>query len=556
MCHSERVAVTQSAPSASSGAPRTVFYRGNRLGAREFARIQRVIEGRPGLMREGIAREVCRRFQWARPNGQFAVSSCRLLLLRLARRGFIQLPAARRPGNGAAPSRAARGPEAGPGGLEPGVAGAALTGALVVRPIQPAEYPGWRSLMAHYHYLGCGRLVGESLRYAAFLGDTLVALLGWAAAALHNPPRDRYLGWDAPTRARRLPWLVNNVRFLILPGVTVPSLASRILAANLRRLRRDWEAVFGHTLLLAETFVEVARFRGTCYRASNWLYVGDTRGFARRGASYQRHGRPKAVFVYPLQRHARDRLRALDSPHETRKPEGTQMVKLDIARLPLEGRGGLIEVLSGLQDPRRRRGIRHRMISIMAIAVCATLAGATSLVAIAHWGHDQSPRTLRRLRCLTGCAPSEPTIRRVLGKIDVAALDHRVGAWLAQQTSVAGQGLAIDGKTLRGSADGATKAVHLVSAVLHGDGAVVAQHRVPDKTNEITSVAPLFADLNIQGAVVTGDAMFTQTGIARHLVAEKKADYLFTVKDNQPTLRHDIEDLQLGAFPPSAPHAG
>ncbi|OGK88886.1 MAG: hypothetical protein A2X51_15285 [Candidatus Rokubacteria bacterium GWC2_70_24] len=148
------MAVTQSAPSASSGAPRTVFYRGSRLGAREFARIQRVIEGRPGLMREGIAREVCRRFQWARPNGQFAVSSCRLLVLRLARRGFIQLPAARRPGNGAAPRRAARGPEAGPGGLEPGVAGAALTGALVVRPIQPAEYPGWRSLMARDHYLG------------------------------------------------------------------------------------------------------------------------------------------------------------------------------------------------------------------------------------------------------------------------------------------------------------------------------------------------------------------------------------------------------------------
>ena len=133
---------------------------------------------------------------------------------------------------------------------------------------------------------------------------------------------------SAPSASSGAPRTV--VRFLILPGVTVPSVASRILAANLRRLRRDWEAVFGHTLLLAETFVDVARFRRTCYRASNWLYVGDTRGFARRGASYQRHGRPKAVFVYPLQRHARDRLRALDSPHESRKPEGTQMVKLDI----------------------------------------------------------------------------------------------------------------------------------------------------------------------------------------------------------------------------------
>ncbi|MBI5627667.1 MAG: DUF4338 domain-containing protein, partial [Candidatus Rokubacteria bacterium] len=111
---------------------------------------------------------------------------------------------------------------------------------------------------------------------------------------------------SAPSAGSGAPRTV--VRFLILPGVTVPSLASRILAATLRRLRRDWEAVCGHTLLLAEPFVDVARFRGTCYRASSWLYVGDTRGFARRGASDQRHGRPKAVFVSPLQRHARERV--------------------------------------------------------------------------------------------------------------------------------------------------------------------------------------------------------------------------------------------------------
>jgi len=208
-------------------------------------------------------------------------------------------------------------------------------------------------------------------------------------------------------------------------------------------------------------------------------------------------------------------------------------------------------VLEGLADPRHRRGLRHSLVSIMAIAVCATLAGAQSLLAMAHWAQDQSPATLRRLRCRTGRAPSEPTLRRVLGLLDVAALDQQVGVWLAQQTTLAGQGLALDGKCLRGSRDGTHKAVHLVSAVLHRDGVVVAQHRVPDKTNEITSVEPVLAAVPVAGAVVTGDAMFAQKAIARHLVEQKQADYLFTVKANQPTLRQDIIDLTLGAFPPS-----
>ncbi len=533
--------------SAAGGQSRTVFYRGRRLGSREFSRIQRLIAERPELSREALAREVARRFQWRRPNGQWAVSSCRLLLGRLARRGWLKLPSPRRAGNYAKP--------AGAEALASPPAGARVESAspapLLVRPIARPEYRLWRQYMTRYHYLGAGPLVGESVRYAAFVGEDLVAVLGWAAAALHNPPRDRYLGWDAATRTRRLPWVVNNVRFLILPWVHVPHLASRILAANLRRLSRDWHARFGHPVLLAETFVDVSRFRGTCYRASNWRFLGHTDGFARHGAHYVPHGQPKAVFVYPLHRHAREWLGAPDSPLALTPTEVAPMVKLDVTRLPLEGRGGLIEVLRGLVDPRKPRGIRHSLVSIMAIAVCATLAGAQSLVAIAHWAADQSPRTLRRLGC-RGRVPSEPTIRRLLGALDVQALDERVGAWLAQQTALAGQGLAIDGKTLCGSQAGLAPPVHLLSAVLHGEGVVVAQHRVPDTTNEITTVAPLLAPLDITGAVVTADALLTQKAIATHVVEEKHADYLFTVKDNQPTLRQDIADLQLDAFPPSA----
>lgn len=548
------MAAIETSQSGGDTGARTVFYRGQRLGSREFARIQRVIAGRPGLTREALAREVAQRFRWTRPTGDLAVTSCRLLLRRLGQRGFIRLPATlprRRPVATPPGAEPAAGPRAWGRGADPGV-----PGPLVVRPIVPAEAAAWRSAMARYHYLGCPHLVGESIRYAAFVGDTLVALLLWGAAALHNPPRDRWLGWDAATRQRRLPWVVNNVRFLILPGRQPPHLASRVLAANLCRLGRDWSARFGHPVLLAEPFVDRARFRGTCYRASNWLYVGDTRGFARRGARYEHHGHPKRVFVYPLARRAGERLRAPDHPLPRPTPEGPPMVTLALSRLPLEGRGGLIDVLQGLADPRHRRGIRHSLVSIMAIAVCATLAGAQSLMAIAHWAQDQRPRTLRRLRCHTGRAPSAPTLRRVLGQIDVAALDREVGAWLAQHTTLADPGVALDGKTLRGSRDGETKAVHLVSAVLHRDGMVVAQHRVADKTNEITSVEPVVATLPLAGAVVTGDALFTQKAIATHLVEVKHADYLFTVKENQPTLRQDIVDLRLDACPPSAHDAG
>jgi hypothetical protein len=216
----------------------------------------------------------------------------------------------------------------------------------------------------------------------------------------------------------------------------------------------------------------------------------------------------------------------------------------------MEGAGGLFEVLQDLVDPRKRRGKRHSLTSILAIAACATLCGARSLVAMAQWASELSPSMLKRLGCQRRRPPCESTIRRTLAKIDGAEMDRKIGAWTAQQALVAGQGVAMDGKTVRGAKDGTNPAPHLVSAVVHGTGEVVAQTRVAAKTNEIKSVEPLFESLDIQGTVVTGDAMFTQTKIAKYLVEEKRADYLFTVKDNQPTLRQDIEDLGLEALPP------
>jgi len=521
-----------------------VVFRGTVLGPSELAQIRGLVASRRSQTRQEIARATCRLFGWRCGSGVWAIRAARELLVRLDQEGRIRLPAPRhtqgRPRREAL-QRAVR-------LLAPvrDIATTPCPGAtLLVRPITSDERLGWRALMERDHYLGDAPVIGESLRYAALLDGELVALLGWGSASLHNGPRDRYLGWDAAARRAHLHLVVNNVRFLML--VRQPHLASRVLAANLRRLSRDWQATYGHPVVLAETFVDCARFRGTCYRASNWRCVGETQGWAKCGRLYRFHGQPKSVWLYPLTRDFSQRLRTLPAPTMEDRP-----MAFDVEKLPLDGEGGLFSVLGTITDPRKRRGVRHKIQSVLAIAVCATLAGARSFTAIAEWAAEQSREALLKLGCNRGKPPSDRTVSRVMHRVDAAEVDRRVGGWVAQQVQLPGRAISIDGKTLRGSRDGEKPAVHLLSAIVHGSGTVVAQVVVGQKTNEIPCVKPLLAELDLKGGVVTGDALHTQRETARFIVEEKDAHYVFTVKDNQPTLRDDIETLHLGAFPPSA----
>ena len=206
---------------------------------------------------------------------------------------------------------------------------------------------------------------------------------------------------------------------------------------------------------------------------------------------------------------------------------------------------GLMEEIRKAKDPRKARGIRHTVGVVLGIAVCAVLCGARSYRAIGDWAKALREKDLRRFGSHRGTPPSEPTIRRLLQGIDSKEFDGRIGGWLLRQQVLAGKGVAMDGKTLRGSRDGEQAAVHLLSAVIHKEGIVIAQQRVDKKTNEITQVQPLFEQVNLEGAVVTADALLTQRGIADYLVTQKNADYVFTVKGNQPTLQDDIRDLEL-----------
>ena len=413
---------------------------------------------------------------------------------------------------------------------------------LIVRPIIANERSAWDILMAEHHYLGFRSLVGESIRYVAEIHGRWVALLGWCAAALKCRPRDTWVGWPQVIQWQRLHLIVNNARFLILPGIHIPNLASRILSLNLKRLARDWEHIYGHPVLLAETFVDSSRYAGTCYKAANWIYLGETQGFGKSSTRYFHHGQKKSIFVRPLHKKA---LRWLTDPLANPKLV-REVTPMKFTKKQIDD---LINSLKALPDPRHKKGIRHRQISILAIAICAVVCGARGYAAIAQWATQCSQKMLERLWCRFDekiqryVSPSEPTIRRMLQTIDPDAVDQSLGGWLSSLFT--GDAIGFDGKVLKGARGEDGSQVHLLSAFVHHEGITIAQRQIESKTNEITAAQPLLEPLNLRGKVVTADAMHSEKGFARFLVKDKQADYCLTVKDNQQTLKEDIAALCL-----------
>lgn len=392
--------------------------------------------------------------------------------------------------------------------------------------------------MRQMHYLGLKTMVGETMRYVAEVDGQWAALVGFASPARKIASRDEFIGWDPAQREQRLKYVAQNARFLILPGYHVPNLGSRVLGLTLRRLSRDWHSVHGHRVLLCETFVDPSRFDGTVYRGAGWTYLGTTAGYAKAGATYVEHGQPKQVWVRPLMRHAPQVLRQAFWPTDL----GADGPVLDPRRLPLEGNKGLLAHVQSVEDPRKARGVRHPFSSVLAVSVLAVICGARSYLGIAQWAQGLSPDLLRRLGCFrsptTGkyAAPSEPTIRRSLSHVNAVVLDQVVSAYVANVvTRPKREHIAVDGKTLRGSGSTATAPRHLLMAVRHGLGTVLGQQFVGAKENEIPVAPRLLSDLCLEGAVVTADAMHTQMKLADYIVTAG-ADYVLTIKENQPSL--------------------
>ncbi len=410
-----------------------------------------------------------------------------------------------------------------------------------VRPVREGERDSWRAVMEEHHYLGHGHPRGESLDYVATVDGEWVALIAWNSGTLRLSDRDDWIGWDAVARKERLHLVANNSRFLVLERHRVANLASKILAQNVKRLSEDWHEKYGHPILLVETFVNSQLYKGTCYLAAGWIQVGKTRGFERMGKLYVKHGLAKAILVRPLVSHA---VRNLATPYfEVPGSRTGKVFKLDLKRLPIEGKDGLIDVLKSVSDSRSRQGRRHSQVSVLGIATCAMLSGARSFKAIAEWAEGLTTKQMNQLRCRTVLPPSQSTIERVLRGIDSEEFDEKINSWLFRRVRNKGRGVAIDGKTLRGSHDGDTKPIHLLSALLHEERIVIGQKSVDSKTNEITACIPLLENIDLQGMVITADAMHCQKKIANNIVETKKADFIFTLKENQPTLSHAVKTI-------------
>jgi hypothetical protein len=411
-----------------------------------------------------------------------------------------------------------------------------LLQSVQVELIATEELPRWNELIERYHYLHSATLVGEVLRYVARdESGAWLALLGYSSASLHLRARDEWLGWTDAQRKRRLHLTTQHSRFLILPGVECPNLASRLLALAARRLREDFPRVHGHPVVLVETFVDPARYRGACYRAANWQPLGRTAGWARAGRDYyQKHDRPKELWVQPLEPAARAWLAAEALPAALAAAERVPPPR---NRLGVPAVTSLIDLFAQLPDARRRAGRRHRLDCVLACAAVGVLAGARTLADIAAIAAELPQPHLRALRAWhnrrTGRRepPSESTFQRALGQVDAASLDRLLGQWLLGHAGTHPQ-IAVDGKTLKGAGG-----LHLFSAFLGQRECVVAQLAVPDKTNEIPLLAELLREVPLEGTLVSADALHTQDETARHLVQDRGADYLFVAKANRPALR-------------------
>jgi hypothetical protein len=429
-----------------------------------------------------------------------------------------------------------------------------------VRLIKPQEKARWDALICERHYLGNAQLVGRQLRYVAELDGEWVALVGWNVAAYHLKRREEWIGWTVERQLARRKFVVQNSRYLLLVDRgQYPNLASRVLGLCTRRLSQDWHAAFGHPVLAVESFVDPQRFSGSCYLAAGWERLGATQGFRRHHRDfYQEDGQPKELWVRALHPSARRWLAAERMPPRYGCHEDPALY----CPYSVEQYRSLWERLNGLPDVRRSKGRRHRLASTLTICALATLCGARGTRAIADFASYLSRTQLRLLRAYrnprTGAyePPSEPTIRRMLKRVPAAAFDAAVMGWMQAQDPHALRRVAVDGKTVKGSRRADGRPVHLVAAVSPDSLRLVAQRPVDEKSNEITALRPMLADVPLDGVVVTADAMQAQQDAARFIQQEKGGEYFFTLKGNQPSIQDKAQRLLQGAFPPSASGAG
>jgi hypothetical protein len=281
---------------------------GRRLREEDLAVIVRLIEEHPQAHRRRLSQLLCQRWEWKNQRGQYKDMAARTLMRKLDAAGLITLPPPRRPATNA---RRGESPPPSVPELPPLEVALSFLQPLRLELVRAGTGAAklFHGLLAHHHYLGYRGPTGENIAYLVWSAtDQPLACLLFGAAAWKVAARDQFIGWEQDVRRTGLSALANNSRFLILPGVAVPHLASHILSLATARLRRDWMEKYGHPVELVETFVQRDRFAGTCYRAANWHWLGATQGRSRNDRDHQHAVPVKDLYVYPLSRFFRQRL--------------------------------------------------------------------------------------------------------------------------------------------------------------------------------------------------------------------------------------------------------
>ena len=286
---------------------KVLSYRHRVITDEDLVFIGKLIAEHPGTSRRALSKKLCEAWGWVQANGALRDMVCRSMMLMLHRAGLIELPPVRRVRRNAAAQHGA-----------PSLVSVQQTalqmslaelGPLEVRQVRRTAEEGlFNSLMQQHHYLGYTRPVGEHLKYLVYARGRPVACVAWSSSPRHLGSRDRYIGWDKHARLRNIALLAYNTRFLIMPWVTVPHLASHILGRMARMLSADWQRLYAHPIYFVETFIDPQRFRGTCYRAANWTVMGQTTGRGKADLTHQANRSIKQVLGYPLVKDFRQRL--------------------------------------------------------------------------------------------------------------------------------------------------------------------------------------------------------------------------------------------------------
>lgn len=478
----------------------------------------------------------------------------------------------------------------------------ALLSNIRVELLDHSEREGFDHLLATRHYLKNPTAVGQVLRHVIKYEQEWLGLFVFASPAFHLKPREQWLHWNHRHLEARRHLLAQNSRFLILASPSQwPNLASRALKLVCQRLSEDWRREFGHPVLAVETFVDPQRFRATCYKAAGWQLLGPTQGHERSWKDFYTDARhPKELWARPLGEKSLEQLRSPELPPELARHERPLPPACPIPSKKLDS---LWRCFERMQDPRKPRGLRHKLAGILTVIALAMIAGCKGPHAVAEFAHDlnHGQRRLLRLRPRPGKprqydVPCERTFRRMLEEIDPEALKETLVRWMEGEDDRPVEVIHLDGKVLKNAEPApaqpkalkagkkgkksktpevipvtdppeiseiplemqkpkADKALTLVNFITPNQR-LIDQVAVPQNTNEEAAVALHWPKMSLAGICVTSDAAHTIKANCRWLTQECEGDYFFALKKNQPHALEKAEQAFSGDFPPSGHDPG